>query len=265
MVSWSTSKLFGNSCKVLYILCISHVVMDLPSRSVSPSTPRHYSTVPESKDWRDMDAVSPVKNQGKCGSCWTFSTTGALESHYKLKHGGEFVLFSEQNLIDCAQAFDNHGCNGGLPSHAFEYVHYNGGLDTEETYPYHGVEEKCKFNNHHVGVNVESSVNITAQNEHELKGAVGTVGPVSVAFQVSSDFRFYKSGVYSSKQCKSGVTDVNHAVLAVGYGTVMNTNQPFWIIKNSWGVTWGMSGYFEIERNSNMCGIADCASYPNVK
>lgn len=89
-----------------------------------------YSDVPDEKDWRIDGAVSPVKNQGKCGSCWTFSTTGCLESHLKLKHG-KMILLSEQNLLDCAQAFDNHGCNGGLPSHAFEYVKYNGGIDTE--------------------------------------------------------------------------------------------------------------------------------------
>lgn len=90
-----------------------------------------YGEVPAEKDWRADGAVSPVKNQGKCGSCWSFSTTGCLESHVKLKHG-EFTILSEQNLLDCAQNFDNHGCNGGLPSHAFEYVKYNGGLDTEQ-------------------------------------------------------------------------------------------------------------------------------------
>ncbi|TMW68113.1 hypothetical protein Poli38472_007785 [Pythium oligandrum] len=218
-----------------------------------------YSDVPEAKDWREEDVVSPVKNQGKCGSCWTFSTTGCLESHVKLTHGKK-VLLSEQNLLDCAQAFDNHGCNGGLPSHAFEYVHYNGGIDTEETYPYEAKEGKCRFNTYHIGAQVHEIVNITSRNEDELKSAVGTAGPVSIAFEVVSDFRFYKTGVYSSTECKSGEQDVNHAVLAVGYG--VEDGKKHWIVKNSWGEQWGMNGFFEIERDVNMCGVADCASYP---
>ncbi|CEG46819.1 cathepsin h [Plasmopara halstedii] len=191
-----------------------------------------YGEVPEQKDWRKDGTVSPVKNQGKCGSCWTFSTTGCLESHLKLKHG-EFTILSEQNLLDCAQNFDNHGCSGGLPSHAFEFIKYNGGLDTEKTYPYEAKEGKCKFNTYHVGVQVDQIVNITAQNEKELKNAVGSIGP-----------------------------DVNHAVLAVGYGVEDGKNH--WIVKNSWGTKWGMKGFFQIARGSNMCGVADCASYPVV-
>ncbi|KAL4168293.1 hypothetical protein KRP22_011695 [Phytophthora ramorum] len=220
-----------------------------------------YGEVPAEKDWRADGAVSPVKNQGKCGSCWTFSTTGCLESHVKLKHG-EFTILSEQNLLDCAQNFDNHGCNGGLPSHAFEYVKYNGGLDKEETYPYEAKEGKCKFNTYHVGAQVDQVVNITARNEKELKAAVGSAGPVSIAFQVVSDFRFYKSGVYESTECHSGEKDVNHAVLAVGYGVEDGKNH--WIVKNSWGAEWGMDGFFQIARGRNMCGVADCASYPVV-
>ncbi|RLN58008.1 hypothetical protein BBJ28_00021577 [Nothophytophthora sp. Chile5] len=221
-----------------------------------------YSDVPQEKDWRVDGMVSPVKNQGKCGSCWTFSTTGCLESHLKLKHG-QFTILSEQNLLDCAQNFDNHGCNGGLPSHAFEYVKYNGGLDTEETYPYEAKEGKCKFNTYHVGAQVDKVVNVTARDETELKAAVGSAGPVSIAFQVVSDFRFYKSGVYESSQCHSGEKDVNHAVLAVGYG--VEDGKKHWIVKNSWGTAWGMSGFFQIARDRNMCGVADCASYPVVQ
>lgn len=229
--------------------------------SATESNGVEYGDVPAQKDWRADEAVSPVKNQGKCGSCWTFSTTGCLESHVKLKHG-KFTILSEQNLLDCAQNFDNHGCNGGLPSHAFEFIKYNQGLDTEETYPYEAKEGKCKFNTHHVGVKVNQVMNITTRDEEELKAAVGSAGPVSIAFQVVSDFRFYKSGVYESTECHSGEKDVNHAVLAVGYGVEDGKNH--WIVKNSWGTKWGMDGFFQIKRGVNMCGVADCASYPIV-
>ncbi|CAK5000631.1 unnamed protein product [Aphanomyces euteiches] len=218
--------------------------------------------VPEAMDWRQWGAVSPVKDQGKCGSCWTFSTTGCLESHNLIAHGKK-ILLSEQNLIDCAQAFDNHGCNGGLPSHAFEYVKFNGGLDTCASYPYHAKDEACKFSSSSIGVKVFDVVNITSKDENQLRAAVGTVGPVSVAFQVAEDFRLYKDGVYDSTVCKSGEQDVNHAVLAVGYNTTENGTK-YWIVKNSWSAKWGMEGFFNIARDKNMCGLADCASYPIV-
>ncbi|KAF0692522.1 Aste57867_16406 [Aphanomyces stellatus] len=218
--------------------------------------------VPEAQDWRRWGAVSPVKDQGKCGSCWTFSTTGCLESHNLLTHGKK-ILLSEQNLIDCAQAFDNHGCNGGLPSHAFEFVKYNGGLDTGAAYPYHAKDEACKFSADHVGVHVVDIINITAHDENQLRAVVGTVGPVSIAFQVAEDFSLYKEGVYDSTVCKSGEQDVNHAVLAVGYNTTEDGHK-YWIVKNSWSSNWGMEGFFNIARDKNMCGLADCASYPIV-
>jgi cathepsin H len=131
-----------------------------------------------------------------------------------------------------------------------------------QTYPYEAKEGKCKFNTYHVGVQVDAVVNITARDESELKTAVAAAGPVSVAFQVVKDFRFYKSGVYSSTECKDGEQDVNHAVLAVGYGA--EDGKKHWIIKNSWGAAWGMDGFFLMERDRNMCGVADCAAYPVV-
>lgn len=221
-----------------------------------------YGDVPGEKDLHNEGAVTPVKNQGKCGSCWTFSTTSCVESHNILKNG-KMVLLSEQNLLDCAQAFGNHGSNGGLPSHAFEYIRYNGGIDTEDSYPYEAKEGKCKFNEYHIGAKVDAVVNITSRHEDELKATVGSAGSVSIAFQVVSDFRFYKAGVYESTECHKGEQDVNHTVLTVGYGT--ESGMPHWIVKNSWGADWGMSGYFQIKRGANMCGVADCASYPIVQ
>lgn len=217
--------------------------------------------LPESKDWREVGIVSPVKNQGSCGSCWTFSTTGALEAAYHQAFG-KGISLSEQQLVDCAGAFNNFGCNGGLPSQAFEYIKYNGGLDTEEAYPYTARNGLCKFSSENVGVKVIDSVNITLGSEAELKHAVAVVRPVSVAFQVVTSFRFYKRGVYTSDTCGSTSMDVNHAVLAVGYG--VENGVPYWLIKNSWGAEWGDHGYFKMEMGKNMCGVATCASYPIV-
>ncbi|KAB1214948.1 Thiol protease aleurain-like [Morella rubra] len=217
--------------------------------------------LPETKDWREEGIVSPIKDQGHCGSCWTFSTTGALEAAYAQAFG-KGISLSEQQLVDCARAFNNFGCSGGLPSQAFEYIKYNGGLDTEEAYPYTAVDGACKFSAENVGVQVIDSVNITLGAEDELKHAVAIVRPVSVAFQVVTGFRFYKEGVYTSETCGTTPMDVNHAVLAVGYG--IEDGVPYWLIKNSWGENWGNNGYFKMEMGKNMCGIATCASYPVV-
>ncbi|XP_022845739.1 cysteine proteinase 3-like [Olea europaea var. sylvestris] len=217
--------------------------------------------LPETKDWRETGIVSPVKNQGHCGSCWTFSTTGALEAAYAQAFG-KGISLSEQQLVDCARAFNNFGCNGGLPSQAFEYIKFNGGLDTEDTYPYTGKDGVCKYSSENVGVKVLDSVNITLGAEDELKHAVGIVRPVSVAFEVVTGFRFYKEGVYTSTSCGSNPMDVNHAVLAIGYG--VENGIPYWLIKNSWGADWGDDGYFKMEMGKNMCGVATCASYPIV-
>merc|ERR1712083_1270979 len=204
---------------------------------------------------------------------------GCLEAHLAIKYSNWMApRLSEQRLVDCAGAFDTAGCGGGLPSHAFEYIKYAGGLSTEFSYPYHAVNQNCTFNKSatpethpfrptSAGVGVEvpgGSVNITAGDEDSLKYYLATHGPVSVAFQVASDFRHYSSGVYSSDVCKNGPMDVNHAVLAVGYGTDPETNMPYWTIKNSWDYTWGASGFFKMEAFKNMCGVADCNAFPDL-
>ncbi|KAG6544130.1 hypothetical protein Mapa_014442 [Marchantia paleacea] len=222
---------------------------------------RRNAALPEKKDWRLDNIVSPVKDQASCGSCWTFSTTGALESAHA-QATGNMVLLSEQQLVDCAGAFNNFGCGGGLPSQAFEYIRYNGGIDSEEAYPYHALDETCKFKPSAVGAKVYDVVNITAYDEDELKDAVAFQRPVSIAFEVIDGFNLYSSGVYTTPNCNTGPETVNHAVLAVGYDTTGDI--PYWIIKNSWGAEWGMDGYFKMEMGKNMCGIATCSSYPLV-
>ncbi|CAK9873409.1 unnamed protein product [Sphagnum jensenii] len=218
--------------------------------------------LPTVKDWRPEGIVSRVKNQAHCGSCWTFSTTGALEAAHA-QATGKMVLLSEQQLVDCAGDFNNFGCGGGLPSQAFEYIRYNGGLDTEEAYPYDAKDGTCKFLDNKVGAKVYDVVNITEGAENELKHAVATLRPVSVAFEVINSFRLYKSGVFSDPDCRDSPQTVNHAVLAVGFGVDEN-GTPYWIIKNSWGADWGINGYFHMELGKNMCGIATCAAYPVV-
>lgn len=236
--------------------------------------------LPEHLDWREKGVISEVKNQGHCGSCWTFSTVGCLEAHMAIKYDNwQAPRLSEQQLVDCAQAFDNHGCEGGLPSHAFQYIQAAGGLATEFSYPYTAKDGKCSapsivpqdpnmpFEPSSAGVGVVvpgGSFNITVGDEQSLQYYLATAGPVSVAFQVASDFRHYSSGVYSSKVCKNGPQDVNHAVLAVGYGTDPQSNMKYWTIKNSWDYSWGVEGFFKIEAFKNMCGVADCMSFPDL-
>mmetsp|Transcript_85876 Transcript_85876/g.161705 ORF Transcript_85876/g.161705 Transcript_85876/m.161705 type:complete len:378 (-) Transcript_85876:44-1177(-) len=245
----------------------------VPSASSNPDLPAHV-------DWRGKGVISEVKNQGHCGSCWTFSTIGCLEAHLAIKYDNwRAPRLSEQQLVDCAQAFDNHGCNGGLPSHAFEYVKSAGGISTEFHYPYTAKDGACAFNSSDVpkgdgpflptsaGVGAQvpgGSVNLTVGDEEALKYHLATHGPVSVAFQVASDFRHYSSGVYTSTVCKNGPKDVNHAVLAVGYGTDDVSGLTYWTIKNSWDYSWGVEGFFKIEAFKNMCGVADCMSFPDL-
>ncbi|CAI8005965.1 Pro-cathepsin H [Geodia barretti] len=198
-------------------------------------------TPPPAIDWRDRGVVTPVKNQGNCGSCYTFSTTGCLESHHAIKTG-DLLSLSEQQIVDCGQAFNNHGCDGGLPSQAFEYIRYNKGIELEEEYPYVGRDETCRFNSSEVVATVSDVHNFTQGDEDSIYVAVGTVGPVSICFDVTTQFQFYKHGVFSSLLCHKDSQHVNHAVLAVGYN-VTESNEPYWIVKNSWGADWGINGY----------------------
>uniref|UniRef100_A0A8D1Q5I0 Pro-cathepsin H n=1 Tax=Sus scrofa TaxID=9823 RepID=A0A8D1Q5I0_PIG len=200
---------------------------------------------PPSMDWRKKgNFVSPVKNQGSCGSCWTFSTTGALESAVAIATGKMLSLVSSQ----------------GLPSQAFEYIRYNKGIMGEDTYPYKGQDDHCKFQPDKAIAFVKDVANITMNDEEAMVEAVALYNPVSFAFEVTNDFLMYRKGIYSSTSCHKTPDKVNHAVLAVGYGE--ENGIPYWIVKNSWGPQWGMNGYFLIERGKNMCGLAACASYP---
>ena len=228
-------------------------------------------SLPSSVDWTAKNAVTPVKDQGQCGSCWSFSTTGALEGAYAIKYGN-LASFSEQQLVDC-DTFGNggkdHGCNGGLMDNAFSWISKNGGLCSEADYPYVSGTTKtagnCAKTCHNVaGSAIAKFVDVQPASDLAMMTALAQQ-PVSVAIEADQrEFQLYKSGVFTGA-CG---TNLDHGVLAVGYGS--DAGSDYYKIKNSWSSTWGEKGYIRIGRGASynggkgQCGVLMQASYPLI-
>ena len=221
---------------------------------------RHvYKDLPAGIDWRTAGAVTPVKNQQQCGSCWSFSSTGASEGAWAIANG-TLVSLSEQQLIDCSTAQGNQGCNGGMMDDAFQYVIQNGGLTTEDEYPYTATgPNTCEAAGKPVAAKITGYTDVPPNSDEALMAAVAKQ-PVSVAIEADqSAFQFYTSGVMTAA-CGS---NLDHGVLVVGY------NSDAWVVKNSWGADWGDNGYIQLARGteydpSGQCGILLSSSYPIV-
>jgi len=215
--------------------------------------------IPNAIDWRQQGLVTGVKNQGRCGSCYSFSASGALEGAWA-KARGTLPNLSESQIVDCSGRYGNHGCQGGRYQSSWQYLQSCGGDESEQAYPYVPRKGWCRFNRGQVVARVSGYQNV--RGESSLTSAIGSVGPVSVAIDAGTrSFRSYRGGVFYDPSCSS--YRMNHAVLAVGYGS--EGGRDYYLVKNSWGGSWGAGGYIKMSRNrGNNCGIASDAAYPTV-
>lgn len=237
--------------------CISNgeIPHYLCSKMVDDDSFPKQKTLPDEIDWRQSGAVTPVKNQLNCGSCWAFSTICPIESRWKIKTGRLYDL-SEQQLVDCCLPEGSHGCSGGIMDHGYNHTMRHGSILSRD-YAYRGKDGYCMEKLYKPVVNISHCVSVYVGNYTEkFMQYVVADGPISVA--VNGDyFQDYKAGIINDSLCS---TYVNHGVSLIGYGTENNID--YWIVKNSWGAKWGESGYVRIIRNKNMCGIAKYPSYP---
>ncbi|KAG9509124.1 Counting factor associated protein D, partial [Fragariocoptes setiger] len=219
---------------------------------------------PKTFDWRIAGAVTPVKDQAVCGSCWSFGTTGTIEGAYFVKTG-QLLRLSQQQLVDCSWPFANNGCDGGEDFRAYEYIEAAGGLATEEEYGHYlGVDGKCHQNSVKKAVKVLGFYNVTSNDVAELKHALLKYGPVTVAIDASpQSFTFYSHGIFYEPSCKNTPDGLDHQVLLVGFG-VLN-GQEYWLIKNSWSTYWGNDGYINMAIKDNNCGVMTAPTVPIVE
>ncbi|XP_055879268.1 uncharacterized protein LOC106074746 [Biomphalaria glabrata] len=215
--------------------------------------------IPDAWDWRDHGAVSPVKNQGSCGSCWAFSTTGNVEGQWAINGPSHQLLsLSEQELVDCDKI--DQGCGGGYMYQAYEAIMEIGGLETETDYKYEGKDDKCRFNSSEVQVKLTGAVNIS-QDENEMAAWLYKNGPISIGINAFA-MQFYMGGISHPWKLFCSPDGLDHGVLIVGYGK--KGNEPYWIVKNSWGENWGVKGYYLVYRGDGTCGLNKMCSSATV-
>jgi len=224
-----------------------YLMTKLPVNNVTDFWNPPQVTAPTTFDWRSKGAVSPVKNQGQCGSCWAFSATENIESVYKIA-GNAMPNLSPQQIVDCDK--DCYGCGGGWPFKAFNYVARVGGQDTEPSYPYTGRDGTCKFKTNTIGAKIKGYHTI-ARNEQTIQSALTTTSPFSVCVDASK-WSQYRGGVMKSTQCGRGI---DHCVQLVGYDA--SANPPYWLVRNSWGTGWGEQGYIKLEMWKDTCAMAE--------
>lgn len=225
--------------------------------------PKYIGDVPDSWDW--MFAVTPVKYQGTCGSCWAFAAIAALEVCSTYAAGSDVIL-SEQNIIDCN--YDGAGCAGGNVVQAFKYVQENGGVDTEASYPYEDEDDTCSYSPDNVGATVKKFQRIEEGDEEAMKVALAKYGPLTASLFAGDEngdgkgfYNWLGEGIYDDDNNECEGKETNHAVLIVGYGTDEDTGMDYWLIKNSWGTSWGDNGYIKLKRNTGGMGLCGIASY----
>lgn len=244
----------------------THTAHDSPSKSPLQQSARSSALrrgIPKSFSWEQEGAVEPPPDQAICGSCWAHGAAGTIASSVFLKTGS-LMPHSRQQLMDCSWNQGNFACDGGLDYMGYEWImtQETPGLATQASYgPYLGQDGRCHSSDLSVLASLKGYVNVTSGDETALLDAIVSVGPISISIDAAlPDFTFYSSGVYNNPKCKNGIDDLDHTVLLVGYGTNA-AGQDFYLVRNSWSTYWGSSGYIQIARQGNICGVATQPTY----